>query len=57
MPDATEADEEALQGGFVRAVELPGQDLPGNVEPRRTIGGQVSGPGFKEAQKLAFVFA
>jgi hypothetical protein len=57
MPDATEADEEALQGGFVRAVELPGQDLPGNVEPRRIIGGQVSGPGFKEAQKLAFVFA
>src|ERR1051325_8119295 len=38
MRDTPKTDDEAIDGGTVRAVEFPGQDLPGDVKPRQAVG-------------------
>jgi hypothetical protein len=55
--DAPHADDETLDRGTIRAFKLPGQHLPGNVQPGNTVGTQALRAGFQPVEKLAFVLA
>ncbi len=57
MPDAAQSDSETLDGGIIRAVKLPGQNLPGDVEPRNAISCESGGLAVQESQDYPFMLA